>query len=453
MQSLQVPATVQTILAARIDRLPSEDKRLLQTAAVIGKDVPSALLQAIAEVSEAELRRALARLRAAELLYETRLFPDLEYTFKHALTHEVAYGSLLQDRRRALQPASSQAIEQRYADRLGEQIEWLAHHAFAGELWEKAVAYLRQAGAKACAQSANREAAAWFERALRRSTISPRLATTLEQAIDLRFDLGHPLSHSENCDGSSSCSGKPSPWPDARRSAATGTGVGLSGHNFCATGEPTGASSSASGPHASPSGSGIFRLRCMRLLPRPRLSRRRLSSGRSSICRRTWRRSKAPRREHFGGRLSRGACLAHTCASGSRRARRLRQGDRPRARRPSESPKHSSIPSASPAPIAVGLVHLPQGRIPARSPPARTRARPVPGWSISLWSPRAPRPSGVRPYACPDALDEGSALAASEALSVAARDESGDRALVGHLGEAISALARLDGCLAASQRP
>src|SRR4030095_1353847 len=84
--------TVQAVLAARIDRLSPEDKRLLQTAAVIGTEVPFPLLQAIAEVPEEALYRGLDHLQAAELLYETRLFPEREYTFKHALTHEVAYG-------------------------------------------------------------------------------------------------------------------------------------------------------------------------------------------------------------------------------------------------------------------------------------------------------------------------------------------------------------------------
>src|SRR5262249_11492362 len=101
-ESAQVPATVQAVLAARIDRLGPEDKRLLQSASVIGKDVPYPLLQAIAELPENALKQGLARLQAAEFLYETSLFPDSEYTFKHALTHEVAYGSLLQERRRAL---------------------------------------------------------------------------------------------------------------------------------------------------------------------------------------------------------------------------------------------------------------------------------------------------------------------------------------------------------------
>ena len=102
LEITRVPATVHALLAARIDRLSPGEKRLLQSAAVIGKDVPYVLLQAIADLPEDELRRELGQLQAAEFVYETRLFPDLEYTFKHALTHEVAYGSILQERRRAL---------------------------------------------------------------------------------------------------------------------------------------------------------------------------------------------------------------------------------------------------------------------------------------------------------------------------------------------------------------
>jgi class 3 adenylate cyclase len=95
LDSLQVPATVQAVLAARIDRLPPEDKRLLQTAAAIGTDVPLPLLEIIAELPEETLQHGLTHLQAAEFLYETVLFPAREYTFKHALTHEFAYGSLL----------------------------------------------------------------------------------------------------------------------------------------------------------------------------------------------------------------------------------------------------------------------------------------------------------------------------------------------------------------------
>ena len=193
IEGIQVPATIHTVLAARIDRLPSEDKRVLQSAAVIGKDVPFVLLQAIADMPESELRSLLTSLQAAEFLYEAQLFPDLQYTFKHALTHEVAYGSLLQERRRLLHGCVVSAIEGLYVDRLGEQIESLAHHAFRGELWEKAVGYLRQAGAKALPRSAHREATAWFEQALSALEHLPQTRDRLELAIDLRLDLRSAL--------------------------------------------------------------------------------------------------------------------------------------------------------------------------------------------------------------------------------------------------------------------
>jgi predicted ATPase len=157
-----VPATVQAILAARIDRLCVEDKALLQAAAVLGHEVPHALLEPIADLSTDALVTGLRRLQAAEFLYEARLFPDLEYTFKHALTHEVAYQSLLHERRRALHERIVDALERLYPERLGEQVERLADHAFRGELWPKAVAYLSQAGTKALRSSAN---VAWFLRA------------------------------------------------------------------------------------------------------------------------------------------------------------------------------------------------------------------------------------------------------------------------------------------------
>jgi predicted ATPase len=189
LQALQVPPTVQTILAARIDRLSPDDKRLLQTAAVAGKDVPFALLQAIAELPDEALRAGLDRLRIAEFIYESGLFPDLEYAFKHALTHEVTYGTLLQERRRILHAHLVGAIERLHADRLGEQIERLAHHALRGEVWEKAVAYLRQAGLRAMARGANREAIAHLEQALGALRRLPETRETTELTIDIRLDL------------------------------------------------------------------------------------------------------------------------------------------------------------------------------------------------------------------------------------------------------------------------
>ena len=120
LDTFHVPATVQAVLAARIDRLPPEEKRLLQTAAVIGTEVPMPLLQAIAELPEAAFHHGLAHLQAAEFLYETRLFPEHAYTFKHALTHEVAYGGLLQERRRVLHARIVEALEALAGDRVTE---------------------------------------------------------------------------------------------------------------------------------------------------------------------------------------------------------------------------------------------------------------------------------------------------------------------------------------------
>jgi class 3 adenylate cyclase len=194
LQTLQVPATVQAMLAARIDRLSPEDKRLLQVASVVGKDVPFALLQAIAELPAQTLRGGLDRLQAAEFLYETSLYPEVEYTFKHALTHDVAYRSLLHDRRRALHARIADAIERLYRDRLAEQVERLAHHALRGEVWDRALTYFRQAGAKAFARAANREARECFEAALAVLQHLPQRRETLEQAIDLRIDLRHALN-------------------------------------------------------------------------------------------------------------------------------------------------------------------------------------------------------------------------------------------------------------------
>src|SRR6266545_1221250 len=189
VESTQVPATVQAVLAARIDRLPLEEKQLLQSAAVIGKDVPFSLLQAITVLSDEELRRSLTRLQAAEFLYETSMFPDLEYTFKHALTHEVAYGSLLHERQRALHARIVEAIETLNPDRLMEHVERLAHHAARGEVWGKALTYLGQAGTKADARSAFREAVSYFEQALTALGHLPESREMHEQAIDLHLNL------------------------------------------------------------------------------------------------------------------------------------------------------------------------------------------------------------------------------------------------------------------------
>ena len=198
LPSIQMPPTVQAILAARIDRLPQDEKHLLQTASVIGVEVPFTLLQAIAETPEDTLYRGLAHLQATEFLYETSLFPERVYTFKHALTHEVAYHSLLQEQRRVLHTRIVEALETLSGDRLSEQVERLAHHAMRGEVWDKALAYGQQAGEKMMAQSSHREAVGYFEQAIGALSHLPKRQDTVELAFDLRFALRSALHPSVN---------------------------------------------------------------------------------------------------------------------------------------------------------------------------------------------------------------------------------------------------------------
>ncbi len=225
---------MQALLAARIDRLPPEDKRLLQTAAVIGTEVPWPLLQAIADTPDEALYRSLAQLQAAEFLYETSLFPERAYTFKHALTHEVAYGSLLQERRRALHARIVEALEALAGDRLDDQVERLAQHALRGEVWDKALAYGRQAGDKAQTRSAYREAVVCYRAGAGGPGASPRQSC--------RHRAGHRpparLTHRAQCPGRSPwADARPlaprrDPRPDAGRSTAARAGLRRHEHQF-----------------------------------------------------------------------------------------------------------------------------------------------------------------------------------------------------------------------------
>jgi class 3 adenylate cyclase len=160
---------------------------------VIGQNVSFPVLQAIVGAAEEELRAALGRLQAAEFLYEAAIFPDSEYMFKHALTHDVAYGSLLHERRRRLHVQIAEAIERLHADRLAEHIDQLAHHAFLGEAWEKAFTYAREAGIKAFAHSANRRMALAYEQALAALAHLPPSFERVSESIDLRFALRNAL--------------------------------------------------------------------------------------------------------------------------------------------------------------------------------------------------------------------------------------------------------------------
>jgi tetratricopeptide (TPR) repeat protein len=184
-----IPDTIQAVLAARIDRLPPLEKRLLQTAAVIGTEVAVPLLQAVTDLPAERVNQGLVHLQTAEFLYEMHLLPELVCTFKHALTHEVAYGSLLQERRRALHARIVEVLETLYASRVAEQVERLAYHALQGEIWHKALTYFRQTGEKALVRSAHREAVECCEQALGTLRHLPAQRDMHEQAIDLRLAL------------------------------------------------------------------------------------------------------------------------------------------------------------------------------------------------------------------------------------------------------------------------
>ena len=166
LSDLRVPAAIQAIIAARIDRLTPSEKHLLQAAAAIGKDFAIGVLRTIASLPGSEFGLALAGLQNAELVLQTGFSADPSFTFKHALTHEVAYGSLLADQRHHFHTAIVTAIEKLSPDRRMERVEQLAHHASCGNLAEKAAQYHREAGTKAFARSSNREAVAHYEQAL-----------------------------------------------------------------------------------------------------------------------------------------------------------------------------------------------------------------------------------------------------------------------------------------------
>ena len=166
IDSIRVPNTVRTVLADRVDRLSAAEKQLLQTAAVIGVVVPLRLLQAVTGLSTEDLHRHLLELQAAEFIHEYSLFPELKYTFRHALTTEVVYGALLRERKMALHSSVVGALERMGGDHANDDIEALAHHAFYAELWPAAARYLQRAGIKATAHSAFFEALSCYERGL-----------------------------------------------------------------------------------------------------------------------------------------------------------------------------------------------------------------------------------------------------------------------------------------------
>jgi class 3 adenylate cyclase/predicted ATPase len=191
---VQVPSTVQSVLAARIDRLPPEEKRLLQAAAAIGKDVSFQMLEAISDLSEEGLHRGLARLQATEFVYEARLFPEVEYTFKHALTHAVAYQSLLKSTRQQLHGRIAGAILERFPAVADAQPELLAHHlAECGRFEDAAIAWER-AGDRAVSRSAFVESIVHFRRGLEMLETLPTAVPRARRQLDIQLKLGGQLT-------------------------------------------------------------------------------------------------------------------------------------------------------------------------------------------------------------------------------------------------------------------
>lgn len=189
LHDIRIPETVQAVLASRIDRLIPAQRDLLQTASVIGADVQVTLLERIAGIDGHELRTLLADLQGSDFLYQVPNTTSFQFRFKHALTHEVAYGSLLSKTRRNLHGQIVRAIESQYRGNLAEMAESLTHHALAGELWEEALTYARQAGGKALELSAYHEARIFFEQALLALTHLPQDRARVQTGIDVRLGL------------------------------------------------------------------------------------------------------------------------------------------------------------------------------------------------------------------------------------------------------------------------
>ncbi len=165
LDEIVIPDTIQDVIMARIDRLADAPKKTLQLASVIGREFTRRLLDRIADV-HGRTEDFLTELKAIELIYEKALFPELAYMFKHALTHDVAYNSMLMQRRRELHRIIALAIEELYADRLTEHYEMLAHHFSKAEDWARAFDYLLKAADKAAHAFANREAITLYDQAL-----------------------------------------------------------------------------------------------------------------------------------------------------------------------------------------------------------------------------------------------------------------------------------------------
>jgi DNA-binding NtrC family response regulator/tetratricopeptide (TPR) repeat protein len=184
LEQISVPDSIHDVLIARLDRLADDARRAIQVASVIGREFALRLLERITETGE-RVRTHVEELRALELIYEKATHPELAYMFKHALTHDVAYESVLRDRRRALHGTVGEAIEELYADRLAEFYETLAYHFGRAEAWERALHYHELAADKAAESFANRAVVAHCQQAL---AIAERLGAAVSQERRQRLE-------------------------------------------------------------------------------------------------------------------------------------------------------------------------------------------------------------------------------------------------------------------------
>ncbi|MGH7822269.1 MAG: ATP-binding protein, partial [Candidatus Binatia bacterium] len=189
LSEIVIPDTIQGVIMARIDRLGEDPKRAIQIASVIGREFAVRLLERVSDRGE-HVRRLVGDLRALELIYEKSGLPEIAYMFKHALTHDVAYQSLLVQRRKELHRMIGRAVEELYADRLAEYWEVLAHHYYEGEEWSRAFDYLVKAGDKALASFSNREAVHFYDRALEAAT---RIGAAPERVGEVHGSRAHAL--------------------------------------------------------------------------------------------------------------------------------------------------------------------------------------------------------------------------------------------------------------------
>jgi len=181
---IEVPDTIQGIISARLDRVEESLKRIMQVASVIGREFAFRILQSITGMKE-DLKSCLLNLQGLEFIYEKQLFPELEYIFKHALTQEVAYSSLLIKRRKEIHEKIGDVIEKLYSERLEEYYEVLAYHYERSDNKEKAVKYLDLANQKACDASAMEDAKGYFNKAMEILDTMPDTTENQERRISL----------------------------------------------------------------------------------------------------------------------------------------------------------------------------------------------------------------------------------------------------------------------------